>query len=138
MKRKSNLIVLVGTAAMAFGLSAAAVEIRVTLSGDQEVPAVATEAKGEATINIGADKSVSGTVKTTGVEGVAAHVHVAEPGKNGPPIITLTKQDENTWVIPYGAKLTDEQYEQFQAGLFYINIHSANHKSGEIRGQLKP
>ena len=113
-------------------------EVKVTLSGDEEVPAVTTAAKGEGMITVRPDKSVTGTVTTSGVDGIAAHIHVAPLGKNGPPIITLVKAGEGKWTTPEGAKLTDEQYQSFEAGNLYINVHSARHKSGEIRGQLQP
>jgi len=123
---------------VAVSLTASAEDVKVTLTGAEEVPAVTTQAKGEGTITIGKDKSVSGTVKTTGVEGIAAHIHLAEPGKNGPPVITLTKGADGSWSTPEGAKLTEEQYQAFKAGHLYVNVHSAAHKGGEIRGQLKP
>lgn len=55
-----------------------------------------------------------------------------------PPIITLSKGDNGVWSVPAGSKLTDEQYADFKAGKLYVNVHSAEHKAGEIRGQLKP
>jgi len=117
---------------------APAAELAVKLTGDQEVPAVSSAATGVGTIVIKNDKSVSGTIKTTGIEGTVAHVHLAEPGKNGPPIISLTKTADNTWSVPEGAKLTDEQYKSFKEGNLYVNVHSAEHKGGEIRAQIKP
>jgi hypothetical protein len=99
---------------------------------------VTSAATGAGTIVIKGDKSVSGSIKTVGIEGTVAHIHLAEPGKNGPPIITLTKTAENTWSVPEGAKLTDEQYKAFKDGNLYVNVHSAEHKGGEIRTQLKP
>ena len=129
---------LLAMGVLAVSLTARAEDVKVTLSGDQEVPAVTTQAKGEGTISVAKDKSVTGSVKTTGVEGIAAHIHLAEAGKNGPPVITLTKGADGTWSTPAGAKLTDEQYQAFKAGHLYVNVHSAQHKGGEIRGQLKP
>jgi CHRD domain len=121
------------------GFSAAnAADIAVKLTGDQEVPAVTSTAAGVGTIVIKNDKSVSGSIKTTGIEGTVAHIHLAEPGKNGPPIITLNKTADNTWSVPEGSKLTDDQYKSFKDGNLYVNVHSAEHKSGEIRTQLKP
>ncbi|HTD73691.1 MAG TPA: CHRD domain-containing protein [Steroidobacteraceae bacterium] len=117
--------------------TAQAVDVKVKLTGDQEVPAVASTATGVGTIVIKDDKTVSGSIKTTGIDGTVAHIHLAEPGKNGPPIITLTKT-ENTWSVPEASKLTDEQYKAFKEGNLYVNIHSAEHKGGEIRTQLKP
>ena len=72
-----------------------------------------------------------------GVDGTAAHIHDGAPGKNGPVIIPLTKSG-NDWTVPAGAKLTDEQYKDFQAGNLYVNVHSAENKNGEIRGNLSP
>ena len=101
-------------------------------------PPVTTSATGAGTIKIGADKSVSGTIKTKGIDGTVAHIHEGAPGVAGPPIITLTKSDNDTWTVPPGSKLTDEQYASFKAGNLYVNVHSAEHKPGEIRAQLKP
>jgi hypothetical protein len=119
------------------GLANAA-DIPVILTGDQEIPAVATAAKGTGKISIAADKSVSGTITTTGIMGKIAHIHEGAIGKNGPPIITLEKGTDESWTVPPGSKLTDEQYKSFRAGNLYVNVHSDQHKSGEIRAQLKP
>ncbi len=113
-------------------------QVKVTLSGDQEVPAVKTSASGGGTIAINADKTVSGSVTTTGVAGTMAHIHQAAAGKNGPVIVPLTKSGDNTWSVPAGGKLTDAQYDAYRAGDLYVNVHSAENKGGEIRGQLKP
>lgn len=110
----------------------------VKLTGDAEVPPVTTSATGSGTIAISEDKSVSGSVTTKGVTGVAAHIHQAAAGKNGPPIIALEKSAEGTWSVPKGSKLTDEQYKAYKAGELYLNVHSAENKGGEIRAQLKP
>ncbi len=124
--------------AAGIGLANAA-DVAVSLTGDQEVPAVQSSATGKGKITIGADKSVSGKISTTGLEGTMAHIHMgSEPGKNGPPIITLEKGADGSWSVPAGAKLTDEQYAAFKAGSLYVNVHSAEHKGGEIRAPLKP
>ncbi len=123
---------------LAIGTSAFPADIKVTLTGAEETPPVTTKASGVAMINIGADMSVSGTIKTTGNEGTMAHVHVGAVGEAGPAIITLSKDAKGVWVIPAGSKLTDDQYAKFKAGMLYVNVHSAEHKSGEIRAQLKP
>jgi hypothetical protein len=124
--------------AASFSLASAKDE-KITLSGAQEVPAVTTDAKGEGMIKVGMDKSVSGKITTTGIEGTMGHIHEgAAPGQNGPPIITLEKAADGSWTVPAGSKLTDEQYDAFKAGKLYVNIHSAAHKGGEIRAPLKP
>jgi hypothetical protein len=123
--------------AASFGLANAA-DVSIVLTGDQEVPTVTTAAKGTGKITIAADKSVSGTITTTGITGTMTHIHEGAPGKNGPPIITLEKGADSAWSVPSGSKLTDAQYNSFKAGNLYVNVHSEEHKSGEIRAQLKP
>jgi len=131
------VMITAGILAAGSGMAMAAT-IKVTLSGDQEVPPVTTSAQGSGTVTVGADKSVSGSVKTSGVAGKAAHIHEGAPGANGPVIIPLKETSANVWSVPAGAKLTDAQYKSYEAGNLYINVHSAAHKGGEIRGQIKP
>jgi hypothetical protein len=130
------------TASAALLLSAFATanakDVAVSLTGAEEVPAVTTSAKGEGKITIADNGAVSGSIKTTGIMGTAAHIHEAAAGKNGPPVITLEKKGDNEWAVPAGAKLSDAQLASFKAGNLYVNIHSAEHKPGEIRAQLKP
>ena len=113
-------------------------EVKLSLVGAEETPPVATSASGSGIIAIAADKTVTGTIKTTGIDGTVAHIHVGAPGQAGPPIITLIKSGEGMWSVPAGSKLTDEQYASFKAGNLYVNVHSAMHQPGEIRAQLKP
>ncbi len=112
--------------------------VKVTLSGDQQVPPVSTSASGTGTVVVSSDKSVSGSITVSGIEPTAAHIHEGARGKNGPVIIPLTKTSENTWSVQSGAKLTDAQYKSYLAGNLYVNVHSAAHKGGEIRAQLNP
>jgi hypothetical protein len=111
--------------------------IPVTLTGDQEVPPIKSKGSGSGTITIGADHTVSGSIITTGIAGTMAHIHEAPPGKSGPVVIPLTK-DGNTYTVPPDAKLSDAQYTSLLAGNLYVNVHTAAHPDGEIRGQLKP
>jgi CHRD domain len=138
MKNATGPIATAVTLLLATWGAANAKDVAVSLTGDQEVPAVTSTAKAMGKLTIADDKTVTGSLTTTGIAGMAAHIHEAAPGKNGPPIITLEKKGENGWVVPAGSKLTDAQYESFKAGNLYVNIHSAEHKGGEIRTQLKP
>ena len=135
--QRNRALIVAATLAVMVG-SASAADVKVKLIGAEETPPVTTSATGSGTITIGADKSVSGTIKTSGIVGTVAHIHVGAPGQSGPPIITLDKTAEGVWVVPAGSKLTDDQYASFKAGNLYVNVHSAEHKPGEIRGQLKP
>jgi len=125
--------------ALAAGANAASSEtVKVKLSGAEETPAVETSASGSGKISIAADHSLSGSVTTKKIEGTAAHIHIGAPGESGPPIVNLVKGEDGEWKIPADAKLNAEQYTAFKEGKLYVNVHSAEHKPGEIRGQLKP
>ncbi|HTR58161.1 MAG TPA: CHRD domain-containing protein [Casimicrobiaceae bacterium] len=131
-------VIAVALAVAASGIALAA-DVKVTLTGGQEVPPVKTEATGTGTISIGDDKAVSGSITTKGIKGSAAHIHEAPAGKNGGVIVPLAKgSTDGTWDVPQGAKLSDAQLASFKAGNLYVNVHSAAHPDGEIRGQLKP
>ncbi len=120
-------------------LSAVAQPVNIQLTGAQEVPAVMTTASGSGIVTVGADKSVSGSITVSGLEPTMAHIHeAATPNANGPVIVPMAKTADNVWSVPVGAKLTDAQFESFQKGHLYVNVHSAINKGGEIRGQLKP
>lgn len=118
--------------------SAGAQVMQVALAGAQEVPPVTTTASASGTIAVAADLAISGSINTTGVEGTMAHIHKAPAGQNGPVVVPMVKTADNVWSIPAGAKLTEAQYQDLKDGNLYINVHSAAHKGGEIRGQLKP
>ena len=138
INRWAGAVAVVFLAAGCAGMSSSGGSSSTMLSGSQEVPPVTTMASGTSTITVGADKSVSGAVTTTGVVGAAAHIHQAAMGQNGPVVIPLTKTADNVWSVPAGAKLTDAQYDAFKAGNLYVNVHSAENKGGEVRAQLKP
>ena len=109
-----------------------------TLSGANEVPPVQTTASGSGTITVAADGTVSGSVKTTGIAGTAAHIHQGAVGKNGPVVIVLSKAGDGEWAVPAGAKFSADQLKSFKSGELYVNVHSEANKGGEIRGQLAP
>jgi len=113
-----------------------AADVKVNLTGANEVPPVSTSATGEGTISVADDGAVSGSVMTKGVQGTAAHIHVGAAGKNGPVAVPFTK-DGDTFKAPAGAKLNADQMKAFKSGDLYVNVHSAAHPDGEIRGQLK-
>jgi len=111
-------------------------EQKVALTGDSEVPAVATSATGTATVDIRPDRSVKVLVVVAGMTPTASHIHEAAAGANGPVIVPFTKTGDNTFASADGAKLTDAQYESYKAGKLYVNVHSAANPGGEVRGQI--
>jgi CHRD domain len=113
-------------------------ELKVNLTGSQEIPPVTTSASAVGVITVAADKSVRGSVTVSGISPTAAHIHEAPAGTNGPIVIPLVKTGDNVWTVPEGAKMTDAQFDSYKAGNLYYNVHSATYKGGELRGQIKP
>ncbi len=128
---------LAAAAASVFALSPALAEdIKVDLSGKNEVPPVTTHATGSGSFSVMSDGMLSGSVTTSGIDGTMAHIHEGASGANGPVRVPLTKEG-NKWVVPPGTKLDGEQQKALKEGHLYVNVHSKEHPGGELRAQLK-
>lgn len=134
--RKSVFVLVTAAVAGMLGTAFAADE-KVTLSGGNEVPAVTSSGSATGDVSVKDDGSVSGSIKVTGFSATAAHIHQAAAGTNGPVIVPMTKQGDDTFVFPAGAKMTPEQLSAYKAGNTYVNVHSAANPGGEVRAQLK-
>jgi CHRD domain len=135
--RKSGVAVIVVALMTCFASAASADSYKAKLSGGKEVPPVESKATGGGKIVVKKDMSVSGSFKTQGVKGTAAHIHEGAPDVAGGVVITLAPEGDNKWVVPKGAKFTAAQEDALKAGNLYVNVHSQAHPGGEIRGQLK-
>ncbi len=133
--RRSALAITVALVASAT-MCASAADVSAKLGGTQEVPPVKTMATGSAHFIVKDDMSITGSVKTEGIKGVAAHIHDGAMGQNGGVVVPLTATGANEWSVPKDAKLTAAQIDKLKAGNLYVNVHSDAHKDGEIRGQL--
>ena len=91
-------------------------ELLFKLSGDAEVPPVATTASGTGAITINPDMTVSGKVTTSGVAATMAHIHVGKPGANGAVVVTQAKSGDNFWLVPDGTRLSEAAYQSYKAG----------------------
>jgi hypothetical protein len=92
--------------------------LKVSLSGDQEVPPVSTSASANGTITVSPNKSVSGSITVSGIQPTAAHIHEGAQGENGPVVIPLTKSSDNAWSVSAGAKLTTLSTKAMSPGSF--------------------
>ena len=129
--------VLALVAALASPALAETVTYGAALKGGEEVPPNDTKGTGmvEAKYDT-ATMKLSYTVTYSGLTGAAtaAHFHgPAKPGANAGPIITL---EELASPIKGEATLTAAQAKDLADGLWYLNVHTAAHPPGEIRGQL--
>lgn len=112
-----------------------------TLSGDQEVPPVDTEATGTGSFTLDVDARVMVVaVSFSGLSGpiTAAHFHVAPPGASGGVIIDLTEDfaGDDDGFVQGAVTFTAAQIADLDAGNVYINLHTETNPDGEIRGQL--
>lgn len=110
---------------------------RVDLDGDQEVPAVTTNAFGIATFNYtNVVNQLEVNVMLSGLSGpiTGAHLHNAAAGENGPVVEDLTPFVNGNTI--QGLVFPDGYLADLRAGNIYLNIHTAANPDGEIRGQL--
>lgn len=120
---------------------AAPMKFKVQLSGAQQVPPVTTAGTGSADITYDpATHAISWTVTYSGLSGTATMAHFHGPaaaGANGPVLVWLSKQGAPA-ASPFSgqATLTPAQETELTTGQVYINVHTAAHPSGEIRGQV--
>ena len=124
---------------LAFSANAQETKFATDLSGAEEVPPVETAATGTADVTWNAGtKEVTWTIEFSGLSGpaTAAHFHgPAAAGENAGPVITIEDLESPA---EGAATLTDEQAGQLAGGMWYVNVHTAAHPDGEIRGQVKP
>ena len=117
---------------------AAEVNFKADLSGASEVPPVNTAGKGTATAGLDTTtKTLTWTVTYSGLSGpaTAGHIHgPAAAGTNAGVLVPFSGSPASP--IKGSATLTDAQISDLEAGRTYINLHTANNKGGEIRGQL--
>ena len=107
----------------------------------QEVPPVAGGGKGNGTFTLNpATKELTWNVTYSGLSGdaTAAHIHgPAAPGANAGVVVNLAPSGAKS-PLSGKATLTDAQIADLSSGKYYVNVHTAANKGGEIRGQIRP
>ena len=129
------------------------------LSGDEEVPPVATQAQGQAIFHLSKDGTeLSYELIAANIEDlVMSHIHLATAGQNGPIVAwlypsapppqlipgrfdgllaegTITAAD---LVGPLAGKPLSDLIDAMREGGTYVNIHTVQYPAGEIRGQIR-
>lgn len=119
--------------------SAETVKFKANMDASEEVPANDSKGKGTAELTYDStSKELTWTITFDGLTGpaTAAHFHgPAEPGKNAGVAVPIPGQNL-TSPVTGKATLTDAQAADLTAGRWYVNIHTAANKGGEIRGQV--
>ncbi len=111
------------------------VTFNATLNGASEVPINASTATGMATLTFNTTTKIfTITVKHTIAAPTNGHIHKGAIGVGGPPVFPFVSF---TSPITYTSVALDASQEtDLNAGLYYVNIHTAAFPGGEIRGQL--
>ena len=128
------------------------------LTGDQQVPAVNTDAFGFAKVRLNEDNStLSFEVVVCNIANViASHIHVGAAGTNGPVVLpffgssTPFNSTRGCDTLAEGTRTSANLVARSDAGIntwtdfinalvagnSYVNVHTTAHTGGEIRGQL--
>jgi hypothetical protein len=146
-------VITIGTSPLTLQVAAQESEQKFTakLSGKEEVPPNGSPSTGFAWVKITDDK-IRYEVNVTDMDKVnAAHIHLAEAGKNGPVVLTLFKGGPTEQVNgtlgeanvtasnlegPMKGKDVTDLVTAIKNGTMYVNVHTTDFPDGEIRGQL--
>jgi Cu/Zn superoxide dismutase len=157
MEKIRFLTVAVAALALAAADDSSKNKFGATLKGASETPPVTGNASGTATFTV-SGTSVSYKITAAGLSGnaTAAHIHVGPSTVAGPVVVpfpaTSIKNGTDGSVTISGSftsadikpqtnptlKTLDDLLAQMRAGNTYVNIHTAAHPPGEIRGQIAP
>jgi hypothetical protein len=111
-----------------------------TLSGTQEVPPNTSAARGVAEVQLNSNTNMlTWKVTYSGLSGTATGGHIHGPaaaGQNAGVVVPFTG-NLNAQPVQGQAQITQAMVGDLAAGLWYVNIHTAQFPGGEIRGQLR-
>jgi hypothetical protein len=130
---------------------------RATLSCNEEVPPINTQATGSATFTVTTDENdMSYRIHVINIDKVTmAHIHSGKIGQNGPVVVTLFQSKATTTSGPIkngilsqrtitsanlegplkGKQISD-LVKLINDGNAYANVHTKQNPKGEIRGQI--
>jgi hypothetical protein len=108
------------------------------LNGGNAVPAVTTQGIGVATVTFNDDytrATINASFANMSSEITDVHIHDGKAGTNGPVLIGLS-DDLKGGRLTSTFDVTKDQVAGLINGNYYLNVHTANNVTGEIRGQL--
>ena len=114
------------------------VKMTATLDASQEVPPNDSAGKGTADITFDTDsKKLDWKFDYSGLTGDATGAHFHGPAAKGENADVAVPIEDPKSGASGSATLTDEQAADLMAGKYYVNVHTAAHAGGEIRGQVE-
>ena len=114
------------------------VKMTATLDAAQEVPPNDSAGKGSADVTFDTEsKKLDWTIEYSGLTGDASAAHFHGPAAKGENADVAVPIEDPKSGAKGSATLTDAQAAELTAGRYYINVHTAAHPDGEIRGQVQ-
>ncbi len=108
------------------------------LSGANEVPPVSSRGSGQIVAVLDRQTMLlRWKMSFSGLDSIATAAQLHGPsgvGRNAGPIITFEAPPKSP--LEGRATLTPEQAAQLLSGQWYVNVRTARHPAGELRGQL--
>jgi CHRD domain len=143
MRAMGKLNVAVLLWAVATGVAFAdQIVYKANLQPSSEVPPTTSKGSGDVKATLDTStKLLKYTVSYQGLTGPAtvAHFHGPAPvGQNAGVQVPVTVPSAPQGNVAGEATLTDEQMNDLETGKWYFNVHTAQNKGGEIRGQVMP
>lgn len=112
---------------------------KATLSGASEVPAVTSSGTGTVTITVdGTTLDVTGNYSGLSGAASAAHIHgPADATASAGVVCALTATEgATTGTGTLSGECPSFDIAGLNSGMYYVNVHTATHGGGEIRGQI--
>lgn len=132
-------LALLGLTAWNTSARAETMQFHADLSGPKETPPTTSKGTGEAEISYDtATKKLTWSVTYSGLTGAATAAHFHGPAAVGvAAAVEVPLTGALASPVSGSATLTDSQAKDLLSGNMYFNIHTAENKAGEIRGQVE-
>jgi hypothetical protein len=165
MRRLSSTVTIVIAVLVFSGVAFAVAQstnFGAPLSGDEQVPTVDTNARGNSILHLSKNgDELDFKLIVANIENVTqAHIHCGAEGVNGPIVVflfpftpagvtangvlssgTITNADviptPSSAECPGGVANLDQLVAKLRSGGAYVNVHTTAHPGGEIRGQVR-
>lgn len=116
------------------------VSIGASMDSGETVPPGSSTGSGNALVTVDLTTNaltLTGSFTGLGSNVTMAHIHgAAMRGQNAGIVVPLTPTGTTSGTLSGNAILSAQQLSDVLAGLTYVNVHTVNVASGEIRGQL--